>query len=113
MPKSGLGEAIGYTLNLKNALNRYLDDGDLQIDNNGCERSLRGIAVGRKNWLFTGSPSGGKAAATIFSLIAGCQLNGIEPLAYLTDVITRLPATSVSKVEQFLPDVWNDENRRN
>ena len=113
MPKSGLGEAVNYTLNLTKALNRYLEDGDLQIDNNGCERSLRGIAVGRKNWLFTGSPAGGKAAAAIFSLIASCQLHGVEPLAYLTDVMTRLPATPISQVEQFLPDRWNAKHDQN
>lgn len=113
MPRSGLGEAVGYTLNLKEALNRYLEDGDLEIDNNGCERSLRGIAIGRKNWLFIGSPAGGKAAAAIFSLIASCQLHGVEPLAYFTDVVTRLPATLVSEVDQFLPDTWKGNHDRN
>ena len=107
LPKSGLGEAIVYTLNLEDALRRYLKDGDFQIDNNACERSLRGIAIGRKNWLFTGSPTGGRTAAAIFSLIAPCHLQGVEPLAYLTDMITRLPSTPVSQIDQFLPDAWN------
>mgnify|MGYP001819595577 CR=1 FL=1 len=106
MPKSGLGEAIGYTLNLEASLRRYLDDGDFQIDNNACERSLRGVAIGRKNWMFTGSPAGGQAAAAILSLIATCQLHTVEPLAYLTDLITRLPSTPSSQIDQFLPEAW-------
>lgn len=65
-----------------------------------------------KNWLFIGSPAGGKAAAAIFSLIASCQLHGIEPLAYFTDVVTRLPATLISDVDQFLPDTWNASHGR-
>lgn len=106
MPKSGLGEAIGYTLNLEASLRRYLDDGDFEIDNNACERSLRAIAIGRKNWLFTGSPAGGRAAAALFSLIATCSLHAVEPLAYLTDLITRLPSTPISQIDPFLPDLW-------
>ena len=111
LPKSGLGEALQYALNQEVSLRRYLADGDLQIDNNDCERSLRGIALGRKNWLFTGSDSGGRAAAALFSLIGSAQLNDVEPLAYLTDVITRLPATPPDQIEQFLPDVWKVTNQ--
>ena len=111
LPRSSLGEALRYALNQEKSLRQYLSDGDLQIDNNACERSLRGIALGWKNWLLTGSESGGKAAAALFSLISSAQLNDVEPLAYLTDVITRLPATSSDQIEQFLPDVWKVTNQ--
>ena len=106
LPRSGLGEAITYTLNQAESLERYLDDGQLAIDNNMCERSLRGIAIGRRNWLFTGSEAGGRAAATMFSLIASALRHDLEPWAYLTDVFRRLPATPVSQLDQFLPDRW-------
>ena len=106
LPRSGLGEAIGYMLGQADALRRYLDDGHLPIDNNACERSLRGIAIGRKNWLFTGSEAGGRAAAAMFTLIASARRHGLDPQAYLTDVFTRLPATPISQLHQFLPDQW-------
>jgi len=106
LPKSGLGEALTYTLNQITSLRHYLDDGQLAIDNNQCERSMRPIAIGRKNWLFTGSPAGGKAAAAMFSLISSAKRHHVEPLAYLTDLFTRLPATPISQLTQFLPDVW-------
>ena len=106
LPKSKLGEAIEYLRNRGEALRRYLEDGHLEIDNNDCERSLRGIAIGRKNWLFTGSEAGGHAAAVLFSLIGSCHLHGVNPLAYLTDVITRLPETPQDELEQLLPDRW-------
>jgi len=106
LPKSGLGEALTYTLNQITSLRRYLDDGQLAIDNNQCERSIRPIAIGRRNWLFTGSPAGGKAAAAMFSLISSAKRHDVEPLAYLTDLFTRLPATPLSQLTQFLPDHW-------
>jgi transposase len=106
LPKSGLGEAISYTLNQARSLQRYLDDGKLAIDNNRCEASLRGIAIGRANWMFTGSDAGGRAAAALFSLISSARRHEVEPLSYLTDVITRLPATPVSRLHHFLPDRW-------
>ncbi len=110
LPRSGLGEALGYLRNQADSLKRYLDDGRLAIDNNACERSLRGIAIGRKNWLFTGSLAGGRAAATLFSLIASARRNAVEPLNYLTDLIRRLPATPISQVDQFLPHLWKPGN---
>ena len=110
LPRTGLGEAITYMLNQAEALRRYLDDGRLAIDNNTCERSLRGIAVGRSNWLFTGSPAGGNAAAAMFSLIASAKRHGLNPWQYLADVFRRLPATPVSQLDQFLPDRWQAPN---
>ena len=97
----------------REALSRYVTDtsgGDLKIDNNACEREIRSIAIGRKNWLFTGSERGGKSAAIIFSLIASCQRHNIAPYAYLRDLITRLPATRLSQIKQFLPDIWKNRD---
>lgn len=90
LPKSPMGKAIGYALNQWTALNRYLDDGTLAIDNNAAERALRPVAVGRKNWLFAGSADGGKRAAVLYSIIGSCALQGVEPWAYLKDVLQRL-----------------------
>ena len=88
------------------ALARYLDDGDLSIDNNACENAMRGIALGRKNWLFTGSANGGRAAAAMFSLIASCQRHQVDPYAYLRDLFDRFARTTTSQIDQFLPDRW-------
>jgi len=106
MPKSAIGKAVRYALNLETALRRYLDDGELEIDNNTCERALRGIALGRKNWLFAGSEQGGRTAATIFTVLASARLHEIEPWAYLRDVLDRMPHVPISQLDDFLPDVW-------
>ena len=96
------GQTIGYGLNQWQALNRYLDDGRLAIDNNLVERQIRGVAVGRKNGLFAGSDEGAKRAAVHYSTISTCSLLGVEPWAYLTDLLKRLangedPATLTSR----------------
>ncbi|MCC6673450.1 MAG: IS66 family transposase [Planctomycetes bacterium] len=103
LPKSPLGEAIRYALNQWQALNRYLEDGRLAIDNNIVERQLRGVAVGRKNWLFAGSDEGARRAAVLYSIVSTCSLQGVEPWAYLSDVLQRLangadPATLTPRV---------------
>ena len=106
MPKSALGDAVGYVRNQWAALNRFIDNGRLAIDNNPAERALRGVAVGRKNWLFTGSEDGGKRAAVIYSLIETCKLLGIEPFEYLRDILERLPTYPASRVEELTPRNW-------
>jgi transposase len=106
LPKSPEGEAIAYTLSNWKALTRYLDDGDLAIDNNGAERSLRGIAVGRRNWTFYGSDNGGRTAAVLTSLIASCKRLGIDPFAYLRDLFERMGAHPQSRLAELLPDQW-------
>jgi transposase len=106
LPKSAFGEAVGYVRNQWRALNRYVDDGRLAIDNNAAERALRTVAVGRSNWLFTGSPAGGKRAATIYSLIGTCKLLGIEPFAYLRDMLDRLPTHPASRIAELTPRGW-------
>ncbi len=105
-PKGPLSEAIGYTLNHWVALNRYLDDGRLEIDNNAIERSIRPVAQGRANWLFVASERGGHAAAALYSLIESAKANGHNPYVYLRDVLTRLPATKAKDIDSLLPHVW-------
>ncbi|NND59867.1 MAG: IS66 family transposase, partial [Gammaproteobacteria bacterium] len=88
--KSSLAQAMGYTLPRWAALTRYVDDGHLEIDNNAAERSLRTVALGRKNYLFAGSDAGGERAALMYSLIGTAQLNGLNPQDYLSYVIERI-----------------------
>ena len=107
LPKSPLGEAIGYALNQWDALRVYATDGDLAIDNNASENAVRPVALGRKNWLFAGSDNGGTTAAILFSLLATCHRHKVEPFAYLRDVLTRIAATPPERYDQFLPDRWN------
>ena len=106
LPKSPIGQAIAYTLSNWDALVRYCQDGDLEIDNNGAERSLRGVAVGRRNWTFFGSDNGGSTAAVLSSLIATCKRHQIDPFAYLRDVLGRIAGHPVNKLEELLPANW-------
>jgi transposase len=106
LPKSPMGEAIGYALNQKAALLRYTDQGFLEIDNNASERGEKTIAIGRKNWLFFGSEGGGATAAILFSLTETCKRLGVEPWAYLRDVLDRVSTHPASRIEELLPDRW-------
>jgi transposase len=106
LPKSPMAEAIGYALNNWTALRRYTDAGFLAIDNNVAEREMKRIAIGRKNWLFVGSPKGGQTAAVLFSFTSTCHRLGVEPWAYLQDVLTRLPALPAAQLADLLPDRW-------
>jgi transposase len=106
LPKSPEGEAIAYTLSNWQALTRYCDDGDLEIDNNGAERSLRGVAVGRKNWMFYGSDNGGRTAAVLTSLIVTARRLAIDPFAYLRDLFARISSHHQSRLAELLPDQW-------
>ena len=106
LPKSPEGEAIAYTLSNWKALTRYCEDGDLEIDNNGAERSLRGVAVGRKNWMFYGSDNGGRTAAVLSSLIASCRRLSVDPFAYLRDIFERISSHPQSRLAELLPDPW-------
>jgi transposase len=106
--KSDLAKAMRYTIGRWAALSRYIDDGRIEIDNNAAERSIRGIALGRKNWLFAGSDAGGERAAIIYSLIETCKLNGIDPEAYLRSILTRIADHSINRIADLLP--WNWES---
>jgi transposase len=110
LPKSPLGLAVNYTLNNWVALTRYLGNGILSIDNNAAERLMRPITIGRANWTFAGNDIGGKAAATIYSLIETCKLNKINPYEYLVDALTRLPNTLNRDIKTLVPYRWQQTN---
>ena len=103
--KSALGKAIQYSLNRWKALVRYVEDGRINIDNNPVENAIRGIALGRKNYLFCGSEGGGHRAALMYSLIESAKMNGINPGAYLLDVLTKLPTAKRDDLDALMP--WN------
>jgi hypothetical protein len=103
---SATARAIDYSLNRWVALTRFLDDGDLPIDNNWVENRIRPIAIGRHNWLFAGSLRAGKRAAAVMSLIHSAKLNGLDPCAYMRDVLERLPTQPASRIAELLPHHW-------
>jgi len=110
LPKSPVRGAMDYTLNNWAALSIYPNDGWLDIDNNEGENSLRGLYIGRRNWLFCGNDRGGRAAAIHFSLLASCKRHGLDPWAYYCDVLIRLPAmlpgASDEELLTLLPHLW-------
>jgi transposase len=103
--KSDLAKAMRYNLSRWDALTRFLHDGRVEIDNNAAERSIRAIALGRKNYLFAGSDAGGERAAAIYSLIETAKLNGMDPEAYLRDVLSRIADHQINRIAELLP--WN------
>jgi transposase len=110
LPKSALGQAIGYALNHWDALTRYLEQGYLAIDNNLSERTLRAIALGRNNWGVLGSESGGQTAAILYTVVLTCKHLGIDPFAYLREALPGLFALgdkpSAEELLAWLPDHW-------
>ena len=109
--KSDLAQAMRYALSRWTALTCFVHDGRIEIDNNAAERSIRGIALGRKNYLFAGSDNGGKRAAAVYSLIETCKLNGVDPEAWLRDVLARIPDHKINRIAELLP--WNWQERQN
>jgi transposase len=113
-PKNRLRQAMDYALRHRVALERYAQDGRLQIDNGAAERAIRGIALGRRNWLFCGSDRGAEAAVVYFTLAASCRRHGIDPFVYLRDLFTRLPVLLAEtggppaddQLRPLLPDSW-------
>jgi transposase len=103
--KSDLAEAFRYSINRWETLSRYTEDGRLEIDNLIAERSIRGMGIGRRNFLFFGSDSGGERAAIIYTLIECCKLGKIDPQSYLQYVIERIADHPINRIEDLLP--WN------
>ncbi len=105
-PKSPEAQAIGYVMRQWEALKRYTEHGALNIDNNLAERTLRPVAIGRKNWLFAGSDEGARRAAVIFSLVASCRLHGVNPYAYFRFLLEQLPIHPAERIGELTPFAW-------
>jgi transposase len=106
LPKSPGAKAVRYALNQWEALTRFLEDGDLEIDNGATERANRDIAIGRGNWTFFGSDRGGKTAAVLMSFVAMCKRSRVEPFAWFRDVLSRIATHSVNRLPELLPHNW-------
>jgi transposase len=106
LPKSPPGAAVRYALNQWEALTRFLEDGELEIDNGATERANRDIAVGRGNWTFFGSDQGGRTAAVLRTFIASCKRCAVEPFAWFTDVLSRIADHPVNRLTELLPHNW-------
>ncbi|MBN2489545.1 MAG: IS66 family transposase [Planctomycetes bacterium] len=112
LPESLLGRAIAYALGEWPQLERYVEYGEAEIDNNSIEHTLRPVAVGRKNYLFVGSPQGGEAAAVLYSLITTCKRLGINPWVYLKDVIERVASHPMARIAELTPRGWKEARDR-
>ena len=106
LPKNPMGKAITYAWNQWEALNRYIENPILDIDNNLSERTLRMVVIGRKNYMFAGSEAGAERAAIIYSLVASCKLNGHDPFVYFRDVLRRVSTHPANRIDELLPSHW-------
>jgi len=112
-PKSDMARAIAYDTKRWPALSRFLSDGWLEIDNPIAERALRGVAVGRRNWLFAGPRTGGERAAAIYTVIQTCKANGVDPQVYIADVIAKVAGDwPASRWDELMPWNWSAEPAR-
>jgi transposase len=107
LPKSSIAEAIGYMLSREKNFRVYLSEPYARMENNTAERGVRKLVIGRKNWLFVGSPRSGKAMANLLSLVQSCRAMGIDPQVYLEDIFKRLPAWPHKNLAELLPDQWS------
>ena len=112
LPKNPIAAAVDYSLNNWDALCRYAHNPLLAIDNNPAENALRKVVLGRKNYLFCGSERGGRTAAVHYTMILSAKRCGLEPFAYLADVITRISAHPMSRLYELLPDKWQPQEKR-
>jgi transposase len=106
LPQSAMGKAIDYTLTLWPMLTVYLEDGQVEIDNNPVENAIRPTAIGKKNWLFIGEAEAGQRSAILFTIIEACRNRGIDPQSYLREVLTRLPTLTTSQIKDITPEAW-------
>ena len=101
-----VAKAMEYMLKRWPAFTRFLDDGRICLSNNAAERALRGIALGRKSWLFAGSDRGGQRAAAIYSIVVTAKMNDVDPQAWLTDVLARIAEHPAHRIDELLPWHW-------
>jgi transposase len=113
LPQSPMGTAMDYALGLWNSLQVYLLDGRVEIDNNLVENAIRPTAIGKKNWLFIGEAQAGQRSAILYTIIESCRRRGIDPYAYLKDVLTRLPHMTNRQIPQVIPSAWGREHLSN
>ncbi|HEY1424951.1 MAG TPA: IS66 family transposase [Candidatus Acidoferrum sp.] len=106
LPQSPLGSAIDYAMGLWTSLQVYLQDGRVEIDNNLVENAIRPTAIGKKNWLFIGEADAGERSAILYTIIESCRRRGIDPYAYLRDVLTRLPRMTNRQIPNVIPSAW-------
>jgi hypothetical protein len=112
LPQSALGRAITYVLDQWPALERFLENGRLEIDNNTVENAIRPTAVGKKNWLFIGAAEAGQRGAILYTIVESCRRRGLDPLAYLREVLTRLPKMLITEVGAITPEAWAKAQRQ-
>ena len=108
LPKSPLGDAIGYALRQWDALTRYVDDGSLEIDNNGAENALRPLCLGRKNWLYIGSEAAAHRTMVLLTLVQTCKAHQVDPFQYLRDVIDRVSTHPMNRIDELTPRRWKE-----
>ena len=106
LPQSALGKAITYCLEQWPSLERFVSDGWIEIDNNRVENAIRPTALGKKNWLFIGEAQAGERGAILYTLVESCRRRGLDPLAYLREVLTRLPTATTSQIAELTPEAW-------
>jgi transposase len=111
LPRSRMGLAIAYTLNLWPLLGVYLGDGRVEIDQNLVENAIRPTALGKKNWLFIGEAEAGERSAILYTIVESCRRRGIDPYAYLRDILTRLPNSTNWQIEDLTPQAWAKKHR--
>ena len=107
-----MGRAITYALDQWPALARFLTDGRIEIDNNGVENAIRPSAIGKKNWLFIGAAEAGQRGAVLYTIVESCRRRGLDPLAYLRDVLTRLPRMTTGQIPGVTPEAWAKAQRQ-
>ena len=106
LPKSTMGQAVGYALGQWESLQIYLKDPKIEIDNNLVENAIRPTALAKKNWLFFGHADAGQRSAIIYSIIESCRRHGVEPYTYLHDVLSRLPSMTNRQIKDIVPKAW-------
>jgi transposase len=106
LPRSGMGLAVDYILNLWPLLGVYLDDGRIEIDQNLCENAIRPTALGKKNWLFVGAAGAGQRSAILYTIVECCRRRGLDPYAYLRHVLTQLPTATNWQIGELTPAAW-------